>query len=108
MVIPGRCASTGPQMRNCASGNLEIPGSRSRAPRNDCSYRDRAIEAPRNWLSARITIDCLAPEVRSVMLALKPAALATTSKLPPAPRPCSVPAMLRLLSFQLPVIAPPS
>src|SRR6516165_7521212 len=26
-VIPGWCASTGPQMRNCASGNLEIPGS---------------------------------------------------------------------------------
>jgi len=26
-VIPGWCASTRPQMRNCASGNLEIPGS---------------------------------------------------------------------------------
>jgi hypothetical protein len=26
-VIPGWCASTIPQMRNCASGNLEIPGS---------------------------------------------------------------------------------
>src|SRR3954454_17251747 len=25
-VIPGWCASTRPQMRNCASGNLEIPG----------------------------------------------------------------------------------
>src|ERR1700680_4320222 len=24
-----------PQMCNCTSGNLEIPGSRSRAPRND-------------------------------------------------------------------------
>jgi hypothetical protein len=27
VVIPGWCASTRPQMRNCASGNLEIPGS---------------------------------------------------------------------------------
>jgi hypothetical protein len=26
-VIPGWCASTRPQMRNCASANLEIPGS---------------------------------------------------------------------------------
>jgi hypothetical protein len=26
-VIPGWCVSTRPQMRNCASGNLEIPGS---------------------------------------------------------------------------------
>jgi hypothetical protein len=26
-VIPGRCDSIEPQMRNCASGNLEIPGS---------------------------------------------------------------------------------
>jgi hypothetical protein len=34
-VIPGWCVSTRPQMRNCASGNLEIPGSRWRAPRND-------------------------------------------------------------------------
>jgi hypothetical protein len=25
-VIPGRCESIEPQMRNCASGNLEIPG----------------------------------------------------------------------------------
>jgi hypothetical protein len=28
-VIPGWCVSTGPPMRNCASGNLELPGSRS-------------------------------------------------------------------------------
>jgi hypothetical protein len=28
LVIPGWCASTRPQMRNCASVNLEIPGSR--------------------------------------------------------------------------------
>jgi hypothetical protein len=27
VVIPGWCGSTRPQMRNCASGNLEIPGS---------------------------------------------------------------------------------
>ncbi|SHK82387.1 hypothetical protein SAMN05444159_4277 [Bradyrhizobium lablabi] len=27
IVIPGWCVSTRPQMRNCASGNLEIPGS---------------------------------------------------------------------------------
>jgi hypothetical protein len=26
-VIPGWCICTRPQMRNCASGNLEIPGS---------------------------------------------------------------------------------
>jgi hypothetical protein len=26
-VIPGWCVSVRPQMRNCASGNLEIPGS---------------------------------------------------------------------------------
>ena len=26
-VIPGWCVNTGPQMRNCASGNLEIPGA---------------------------------------------------------------------------------
>ena len=26
-VIPGWCVSTRPQMRNCESGNLEIPGS---------------------------------------------------------------------------------
>src|ERR1700730_4533373 len=26
---------TGPQMRNCASGNIEIPGSRQGTPRND-------------------------------------------------------------------------
>jgi hypothetical protein len=30
-VIPGWCVSTRPQMRNCASGNLEIPDS-LRAP----------------------------------------------------------------------------
>jgi hypothetical protein len=27
LVIPGRRASTRPQMRNCALGNLKIPGS---------------------------------------------------------------------------------
>jgi len=26
-VIPGWCAGTRPQVRNCAPGNLEIPGS---------------------------------------------------------------------------------
>ena len=26
-VIPGWCVSTRPQMCNCTSGNLEIPGS---------------------------------------------------------------------------------
>jgi hypothetical protein len=26
-VIPGRCASIEPQMWNCTSGNLEVPGS---------------------------------------------------------------------------------
>jgi len=27
LVIPGSCVSTRPQMCNCTSGNLEIPGS---------------------------------------------------------------------------------
>src|SRR5438034_1111818 len=34
-VIPGWCVSTRPQMRNCASGNLEIPGSMLHIARND-------------------------------------------------------------------------
>ncbi len=36
------------------------------------------IDAPLNWLSARITTDCLLPRVVSEMFALKPGALATT------------------------------
>ena len=32
-VIPGWCVSTRPQMRNCASGNLEIPGSLAKRSR---------------------------------------------------------------------------
>jgi hypothetical protein len=31
IVIPGRCESIEPQIRNCASGNLEIPGLRQAA-----------------------------------------------------------------------------
>ena len=65
-------------------------------------YFDSEILAPRNWLSARIVTDCLLPLVCSEMLALKPAALATTWKLPPPPRPCKVPLMLRLASLQVP------
>jgi hypothetical protein len=38
IVIPGWCASTRPQGCNCTLGNLEIPGSRYRAPRNDEVY----------------------------------------------------------------------
>ena len=40
--------------------------------------RDSAIEAPLNWLSARITTDCLLPRVVKEIFALNPAALATT------------------------------
>ena len=57
--------------------------------------------------SARIAIDCLLPEVRNEMLALKPAALATTWKLPPPPRPCRVPPTLRLVSLQSGSLAAP-
>ena len=45
--------------------------------------------------------------VRSEMLALKLAALATTAKLPPPPRPSRLPPMLRLDSVQFPETAPP-
>jgi hypothetical protein len=48
------------------------PGSNENQPRVS------EIEAPRNWLSARITTDCLLPRVVSEMLAEKPGALATT------------------------------
>ena len=64
--------------------------------------------APLNWLSALITTDCLLPRVVSEMLALNPAALATTWKLPSPPRPWRLPLMLRLISLQVPEIAPPS
>src|ERR1700682_3237874 len=33
--MPGWCLSTRPQMCNCTSGNLEIPGSMLASPRND-------------------------------------------------------------------------
>ena len=38
---------------------------------------------------------------------MKPAALATTWKLPPAPRPWRLPLTLRLASLQVPVTSPP-
>src|SRR4051812_33956159 len=70
-------------------------------------YFDSEIAAARNWLSARMPIDCLLPAVRSEMLALKPAVLAITSKLPPPPRPCRVPLTPRAASLQVPDTAPP-
>ena len=50
---------------------------------------------------------CLLPVVFSEMLALKPAALAITWKLPPPPLPWRLPLTLRLVSLQVPVISPP-
>src|SRR5215510_3940171 len=38
-VIPGWCESTRPQMRNCTSGNLEIPGSCFARPGMTCALR---------------------------------------------------------------------
>ena len=40
------------------------------------------MDAPRNWLSALITTDCLLPRVVNEMFAVNPGALATTWKLP--------------------------
>ena len=60
-----------------------------------------------NWLSALKAIDCLLPVVFNEMLELKPAALATTWKLPPPPRPWMVPPTFRLLSLQVPETSPP-
>jgi hypothetical protein len=34
----GAMRSIEPQMCNCTSGNLKVPGSRYRAPRNDVAY----------------------------------------------------------------------
>ena len=70
-------------------------------------YFDSEISAPRNTLSARIVMVCLLPVVRSDRLALKPAVLTTIWKLPPPPRPCRTPEMLRLVSVQVPVTCPP-
>src|SRR6202030_1628675 len=48
-VIPGWCASTRPQMRNCASGNLEIPGSMfTHRPGMTVSVREQS--QPSLWL----------------------------------------------------------
>ena len=63
--------------------------------------------APRNWLSARITTDCLLPRVSSEMFAVNPGALAVTWKLPLLPRPSRLPLTLRLDSLQLPESTPP-
>jgi len=38
--------------------------------------RDNEMDAPRNWLSALITTDCLLPRVVSEMFAVNPGALA--------------------------------
>jgi hypothetical protein len=40
--------------------------------------RDSEMDAPRNWLSERITTDCRLPRVVNVIFALNPGALATT------------------------------
>jgi hypothetical protein len=46
-VIPGWCESTRPQMRNCASGNREIPGSMPRiAPETTASEISRPPPPP--------------------------------------------------------------
>ena len=71
------------------------------------AYFDSEILAALNWLSAFMAIACLLPAVFSEMLELKPAALAITWKLPPAPRPWMVPPTLRLVSLQVPVTSPP-
>ena len=71
------------------------------------AYFDSEILAALNWLSAFMAIACLLPAVFSEMLELKPAALAITWKLPPAPRPWMLPPTLRLVSLQVPVTSPP-
>ena len=71
-------------------------------------WRDSAIEAPRNPLSALMATDCRLPRVVTERLAVNPAALATTWKLPLPPRPSRVPVMPRLLSLQFPESAPRS
>jgi hypothetical protein len=70
--------------------------------------RVNVIEAPLNWLSGRITTDCLLPCVVNVILAENPAAVAITWKLPLLARPARLPLMPRLLSLQLPEIDPRS
>ena len=48
-------------MRNCASGNLEIPGSRFRAPRNDDHYSNGG-----SVVAARSTHVCHHPRRRMI------------------------------------------
>ena len=96
-VIPRACGD--PEPRPVDQSRRRWILDRPVKPGDDsgvCGYFDSAILAPRNWLSARIVTDCLLPVVRSEILALNPAALATTWKLPPPPRPCRVPPTLRL------------
>ena len=66
------------------------------------AYFDSEMLAALNWLSALMAMACLLPVVFSQMLELKPAALAITWKLPPAPRPWMLPPTLRLVSLQVP------
>src|ERR1700692_1622151 len=70
--------------------------------------RFSAIEAPLKPLSALIETDWWLPRVATDRLAVNPAALATTSKLPLAPRPWRVPVMPRLLSLHVPESTPRS
>src|SRR5882672_1249258 len=87
------------QGRTCPRVGQKSP--RAFDPRAHCpgGYFVSEILAPLNWLSARMVTLCLLPTVCNEILALKPAALATTWKLPPPPRPSRLPLTLRLLSL---------
>src|SRR5664279_2159035 len=70
----GMVRRTRPQMRNCASGNLEIPGSLATLmPRNDESLRtinmpgnDREIRSPRTGIDG--LLQYLADQLRAADL----------------------------------------
>ena len=83
--------------------------ARSGAGRRDAQERDSEMVAPLNWLSARITTDCLLPRVVNEMLALNPARAGDAPGYCRClPRPWRLPLMPRLLSLQVPEISPPS
>ena len=78
-----------PSRKRRASAKMRLGMDRRQEDLPIALLRHRDIGAP-EWLSALITTVCLLPCVVSEMLALKPAPLARTWKLPPPPRPCEI------------------
>ena len=101
LLIAKTMKDTAAQLKKAETSELKI-GDASRA-----YERDSEMDAPRNWLSALITTDCRLPRVVNEIFAVNPGALATTWKLPLAPRPSRLPVTPRLDSLHVPESDPP-